>query len=498
MAVQNSLYHIALAVPVLILVSIAFHIFYNLYLHPLRSYPGPPLGRATGLYMHKKLLDGALPKWIDELHKKYGAVVRYAPNEVSFIDANAVKDVYSHHSTAFKKDMDFYGPGLYGKPPGLIQADNASHARQRKLMSHAFSAKALRGQEDLLKGYMCLLVKKLQERATTDGQVDMVRWFNYATFDVMADLTFGEPLKCLEESDYTPWVVFIFGSLKMNVFTRILRPWKNLHALAQRLVPKQVREMHKANMDHCATCVDKRLARKTERPDIWSYILRHVGGEEGLEKSLTPSEMYNNSATFMIAGTETTATELSGMTYYLLKNPEKMERLKKEIRSAFKSLDDVHMQELSQLKYLNACIEEGLRIYPPVPVGLPRKVPAGGAVVDGNWMPGGTIVSLPHYAAFHSPDNFKDPDSFVPERWLPEGEAEYGADRKDVFIPFSNGPRNCLGKSLAYHEMRLLCAGVTLNFDLELVSQDDWTDQKVYILWDKNPLMVKLTPVTKA
>jgi cytochrome P450 len=57
-----------------------------------------------------------------------------------------------------------------------------------------------------------------------------------------------------------------------------------------------------------------------------------------------------------------------------------------------------------------------------------------------------TTVTVAQYAAYHSSYNFKDPDSFVPERWLPEGQEEYGSDQKKVFQPFSYGPRNCLGK----------------------------------------------------
>jgi cytochrome P450 len=103
---------------------------------------------------------------------------------------------------------------------------------------------------------------------------------------------------------------------------------------------------------------------------------------------------------------------------------------------------------------------------------------------------------IPHYAAYHSPSHFKNPDSFVPERWLPEGQAEYGSDHKDVVQPFSYGPRNCLGKNLAYHEMRLVLASVLLSFDLELCEESEgWTDQKVFLLYVKGPLMVRLKPV---
>lgn len=101
-------------------------------------------------------------------------------------------------------------------------------------------------------------------------------------------------------------------------------------------------------------------------------------------------------ALFMLAGTETTATLLSGLTFMLLKHPDRLRRLTDEVRSSFASDGNMSMSSLSRLEYLGACIEEGLRLYPPVAVGTPRTVPQGGATVCGRWVPGGVslIVSV--------------------------------------------------------------------------------------------------------
>jgi cytochrome P450 len=128
------------------------------------------------------------------------------------------------------------------------------------------------------------------------------------------------------------------------------------------------------------------MAQKTERPDIWTYVTKnsHIEGQ-----ALAQSELHSNGALFMVAGTETTATELAGLTYMLLKNPQKLARLTSEIRTAFTRFEDITMVKLSQLQYLQACLEEGLRVYPPVPAGLPRITPKGGAKVCNRWIPGG-------------------------------------------------------------------------------------------------------------
>ncbi|XPS71818.1 hypothetical protein M3J09_003995 [Ascochyta lentis] len=104
-----------------------------------------------------------------------------------------------------------------------------------------------------------------------------------------------------------------------------------------------------------------------------------------------------------------------------------------------------------------------------------------------------TIVQCPIYTSQHSPLNFADPERFVPERFLLEGKEKYGSDRRDALNPFSAGPRNCIGKNLAYNEMRLMLASVFFHFDLELCdSSSDWLHQETHILWDKRPLMIKL------
>ena len=87
------------------------------------------------------------------------------------------------------------------------------------------------------------------------------------------------------------------------------------------------------------------------------------------------------------AGSETTATSLSCITYYLLRNPEVSRKLQDEIRGAFKSYDEINARSTTSLKYLNAVCLEGMRIYAPLPFPLPRIVPEGGDTVDGHHLP---------------------------------------------------------------------------------------------------------------
>lgn len=125
------------------------------------------------------MLQGYSHLWIQELHKKYGPVVRTAPGKLSCIDPGVWKDVYGHRASAFTKSVEFYGPDPHGSPPGLLRADNVGHARQRKTVSHAFSDKALKDQEPLLKGYVVLLIEKLKGMAAQGEQPNIVEWCTY-------------------------------------------------------------------------------------------------------------------------------------------------------------------------------------------------------------------------------------------------------------------------------------------------------------------------------
>lgn len=122
--------------------------------------------------------------------------------------------------------------------------------------------------------------------------------------------------------------------------------------------------------------------------------------------------------------------------------------------------------------------------------------PPEGATISGVWVPGGTTVSLALYSTHRQKSNWRDPDSFVPERWL--NDPKYKSDNRASFAPFSLGSRNCIGRNLAYSEMRVIIARLLWNFDLKLEEESRrWIDMKVFILWEKPPLMVKLTPAVR-
>ncbi|KAL8793908.1 MAG: hypothetical protein Q9195_003527 [Heterodermia aff. obscurata] len=208
---------------------------------------------------------------------------------------------------------------------------------------------------------------------------------------------------------------------------------------------------------------------------------------------MTREEIITNAGLLLVAGSETVATLLSGATYHLLRNPPVYTRLQTELRTAFPTEKAINFDSLARLPYLDAVLTESLRLYPPAVASLQRTTGPEGDLIAGNYIPPHTKVGVPQYASYHSRANFTDPESFVPERWLADPPPRYRADARAALQPFSVGPRNCLGRSLAWFEMRAILARVLWNFDMALCEESqDWAKQKSYLLWDKPALWVDL------
>ncbi|MCJ1402115.1 hypothetical protein MMC11_005334 [Xylographa trunciseda] len=466
---------------------------YDLFFHPLSHFPGPKLWIISRIPYIRSLQRGDFHRVIQDLHKQYGPIVRLNGNELSFIDAQAWQDIYGQYQNRpnFNKNPLWLRPGPNGVHT-ILSAPDTDHSRMRKLLSYAFSEKALRAQEPLLQSYIDLLIAQLRQKTTLSPShtaiVDLTQWFNFTTFDITGDLSFGESFHCLEDGTLHPWVAMLFLNLKAVTLAASCRLIPGLEPFLRWLIPRSVMQQRVQHFELARHKVHKRLVAGADprKLDFMTYVLRHNDA-----KGMTVPEIESTFAILVIAGSETTATALTGITHYLLQDPASLQALARELRAAFACEVDITIERLAQLDFLNAVVDEGLRLCPPVPFMPPRLVPPEGACVCGYWLPGNTSVSIPHFAAYRSPANFSDPDTFRPDRW--------GRVRESlVFQPFSYGPRNCVGKNLAYVEMRLVLAKLVWNFDLVPVEEGgEWGDQRTFILWEKRPLRVELRGVER-
>lgn len=358
---------------------------YNIFFHPLKHIPGPFWATSSRIAYCQHLINGTIADYVMELHARYGEVVRVAPDEVSFTSGEtAWQDIYGQcelqvcahtlsdnyftgfHTGATKKPPFLKSP-IWFRPQvngvrSLISADPDTHSRMRRSMAHAFSDKAIKDQEEFVLGYVDKLIEGLrgQINAGSNGLVNLVSWYNWTTFDIIGDLVWGESFQCLEEHSETAFVKMMFNSIHALSQLHALHYFSILQWLKNWLLPPESHEAIRQRLvffelAHAKTA--KRLASGGERPDIMSHITRARA-----EKSLSVPEIDANSVTLMAAGSETTATMSSGTTYALLKNPKVLKKLQAEIRGTFRSGEQITMETVTNLPYLEAVIHEGLRV----------------------------------------------------------------------------------------------------------------------------------------
>ncbi|KAK3382556.1 putative cytochrome P450 [Lasiosphaeria ovina] len=422
---------------------------HNLFLHPLRRFPGPMAQRASSLPWTVLHLRKTQMFATQKLHKRYGPVVCIAPGHLSFTDVRVYKDIYAPETP---EAAAFYDP-----IDDIANAGREEHQRVRRAVSQGFSEAALRQYGPVIDRYVDKLLRQLHERS--GAPLDCAACYTWATFNIAAELVFGKPIGCLDACAYHPWVKFIMAGAKSNAVLSSLcyvgHRW--VVQLLFRTFGRLTMTRHKAFTDSM-----KRSARDA---DLDCQV------QADREQNMSFDKLSANAFVFMLAGSGTSAAALSGITYLLLTNPEALARLREEVRSTFSSAAETKIGPVSKLPYLSAVLSEGLLVYPPQPTDLVRVVPAGGGVIAGHSVAGGAYVEVQPWSISHSREHWADPDAFRHERFLAiDDEARRAGNRFEALQPFSFGPRSCIGRP------------------------SDWIRrQGGYPLWDRPPLKVRFT-----
>ncbi|KAK5626223.1 hypothetical protein RRF57_001938 [Xylaria bambusicola] len=495
---------------ILVLLLAVWRLIYNIFFHPLRSYPGPLLYRASRLSYIFTQLQGKLPFKVLEWSNKYGPVIRIAPDELAYTHPDAWQNIYGHYTGA-----KVGGHEEFPKSPATYQTKGIQvsiagdvrdrHRKLRRQLAPIFSERAIRDQEVIIDKYVSLLIKRLHEycedeisyadgearpgrKKTRPNRLDLRAWYNWTTFDIIGDMSYGESFGCLEKAAYDPWVADITETVRsgpeMQAFK--LLGLEDLLVLGYRWQWLfSARTEHEKRVEQK---LNRRIALGTKRNDFLAPLIEN-------KHDWDRGTIRSNAAVLTIAGSETTATTLCGVTFLLLNSPECLQRLTEEVRTTFDSEEEINMTSVGKLTYMIACLNESLRRYPPVPTGMPRVVPKGGATIVDQFVPEGMVVSVWQWAMYHSTKNFKEPFKFNPDRLLNSNTE----DKVDTLQPFSIGPRNCIGRNLAFGEMKFILARILWNFDMELATgSEDWMEQqKAYFLWLKPELPVYLKPVRR-
>jgi cytochrome P450 len=464
---------------------------YRLYFHPLAHYPGPLIARCTDAYELYQANRGERHLNLWRLHDRYGPVVRFAPNGLSFRSATALREIYSTRANIGK--AEFYDAFVHPAPNTHNVRDKVLHARKRRVLSHGFSDGAVRSMERFVIGNVDVFCEKIgpgrggNREGYAPGSDDrkgwseprcMTDWCSYLAMDILGDLCFGKAFNMLERDDNRYTLGLVAAATKRHLLCGTMPIIGRLGI--DNIIFPQTAVGHARYMAYSKAQLTERtaLGSETDRKDFFYHLLEARDPETGQGFALP--ELWGESNLLIIAGSDTTSTAMSATLFYLVRNTRALALATAEVRRVFSSASDIRMgPALSSCSYLRACIDEAMRLSPSVGGLLPREVLPGGATIQGHALPAGTVVGVPTYALHHDPAHYVSPFEYVPERWiegvenpLKRGLANPATSTADVaaaqaaFCPFSIGSRGCIGKGLAYVEMTIAMARVLYEFDI--------------------------------
>ncbi|KAJ6619903.1 cytochrome P450 [Mycena sp. CBHHK59/15] len=424
--------------------------------HPLAGYPGPIMCRVTDLTLAYIVCTGKRHEIVNDYHRRYGKFVRTGPNTLSINSNAAVSQIYAT-AACFNKSDAYTLPEVHGRGFFFI-LDREEHNVRRNMWAPAFSRVALDSYMTSLKRRTLQLCSCIEERSDPITGVDLTECFQHWAYDIMGDITFGgaNKLELMAEGD--PEKLVECGqsaTMTLEVLGEV--PWL-FDILWNFPVVRDLRKLHQ----HAAKFAYTRSLNTSGSHDICGHLL---GEHDDHHSSLEYDDLVLDTFFAGQAGSDTTASVMTFIFVFLIGHPLVWDRLKEELIDAFPEGGDTIFDSnaLAKLPYLHACIEESLRLGTPFP-GLRRVVPPGGSIIDRHFVPARTVVGVPGHAQQIDEENFfPDPLVFRPERWLNE-LGEDAICRRSGLLSFSFGPFGCLGKQLAYQEIRAAIACLVLTF----------------------------------
>ncbi|KAI1816778.1 cytochrome P450 [Poronia punctata] len=446
---------------------VVYHYFYLLYFHPLAKFPGPRIAAVSNIWYAYHWLSGRYPWATEEALRTYGDVVRIAPNELLFFTPQAFTDIYSahvkNHETFRKTDLNSRGDKHGGL---LFEQDPVRHRKVAKQVAPAFSSKSTRAKEPRLHKYIDTFVLRMWMYG--NGGVDVSKWCNWLAMDISADTAYNRQMHQMRDMKNSAILTVLLGFNAFTTIDQVSKRFSILGKLKYLFLPlssvKSMKEMNQTSRDE----LQRRIEKKGDTEDLDFFEQLVPAGRIVPDDPDEFRHLEQVATQLLFAGFEPVSAWIYSTLFQLIRHPECLEILTTEIRNAFARYDDISSSALAELEYLNACLEESMRLLPSNNTGLPRVSP--GATVDGTYVPPGVIVQTSMFATTRSPRYFHDPLHFDPRRWLSEQHPMYvpkfSMDRTRDVLPFSQGPRQCPGKEIAWTQMRLFMGKVLWTFDI--------------------------------
>ena len=328
------------------------------------------------------------------MHEQYGKVVRVAPDELSFIGPEAWKDIYGNRNIG--KNATWAGNEEQDHPISIVSTDEATHLRNRRALTGAFTEHAIAENASILENLVGLMIQQFKRAANNaDGStvLDIVDWLNWLTFDISGALSFGESFGSIESGRAHPWVEITCSFGRGIALMASINFFYPLNKVLKLAMPRKIMEkmQYHKQLAHEKSIQRLSMQRKEKAQDYIGSIVAY--NEEKGEVMIPKEEIEANMTLLIFAGSETTSSAMSAILTELLRNPAALKKATEEARSAFESEKDITVASTAKLEYLAAVIQEGIRMGPPAAVGLPRVVPKKGAIISNQYVPCGVSLA---------------------------------------------------------------------------------------------------------
>lgn len=405
---------------------------------------------------------------------------------------------------------DFYKVGsqkVNGKIVNNLftQPDSKLHAQMKRPIAPFFSMNSVLSIEQHINSVLSQFCSKLDEEfVKTRRQCNLGDWIKYYTYDVIGKITFSQPYGYLDKGwDFDGLITatikgqFYLGRIgQMPILDYLLDKNPLFHIGPPSLQPliniliNRVAERYQG--------VDQ-TRHDIEEPD---YLDKFMEARRNHPDIVDDAMVISYLAINTIAGTDTTASAIRSVIYYVLKNASIYARLKQEIRNDKKAQEDgipISFRTARGMPFLEAVVRESIRMLPSIGLPLERCTPSTLTLPDGRQVPAGVKVGMnPYVLARNGTVWGDDADMFRPERWLQGHETnEQFRERltrmNNADLAFGTGSRMCIGKNLAYMQIYKVVATLFERYDVELVDRErEWTVSNSWLVTQQG-LIVKLS-----
>ncbi|KAK8017312.1 hypothetical protein PG993_013638 [Apiospora rasikravindrae] len=506
-ALANSLAPIVRANwPLLLVGFILARLFWSRYASPLRSYPGPLLASCSRLW---KVWSTALcnTHWDHiALHRKYGPVVRIAPNEVSLSSPRAARAVLSAGKHFYK--TDFYAVFPPPENPDIFtEIREPVHAQKKKVANVPYSMAAMRQLSPFIDDTIDLLASRLAEFCPADsgimtpgggiggharGKVDLGAWLHYFAFDVLGEVAFSRSfgflsagvdvenaIRTIDEMQRYNGIVGQIPEvdylLRRNPVRKLIPSLDPSKALITRIAYEEMAKRRPFGGEKSGLGGEDDVGMlggsngEGRRDLLASLIKGHLKEGSGFSEG----DVFAVAHGAIFAGSDSTASTMQSFFHQVLSSPRVHAAIIAEMEEAVRSgaiaaEGNVEWTEAQALPYFQACLKEAMRVRPAVGLNITRVVPPEGVEIEGQFFRGGTVVALNGWVLHRDREVFgEDADVFRPERWLEDEEAAKTMER--YMFQFGGGSHVCIGRNLALLEINKVIPRLLRDFKFELM-----------------------------